>query len=217
MGVERYKFRFLKQNDYSRSLFEKDRFFSFSPEDTNILPQAGKKWADIYEKMQAKWEDATTLGDKIPDLVYVLDTLFDNFPDAKVICMLRDIDGVASSWNARAANPKDRWSDTADYRKAVKHWNRANSVIARSIQNSPDAHCVIAYDKFYSGRLGQIERLCDFLGVPLTPDFRDEYNAAVHHYQKVVKRRPPHVEHGQDNFIAENANIKLYQRLIGYS
>ena len=45
LGIERFKFQFLREDNFSADLFTRERFFDFRPEDTNLIPELRPAWA----------------------------------------------------------------------------------------------------------------------------------------------------------------------------
>ncbi|MGB3406735.1 MAG: sulfotransferase, partial [Jannaschia sp.] len=109
IGIERFKFRFLKENDYDPAFFERERFFDFGAGDTNLLPAKRPAWAPAYEQMSLKWDDATVVGDKVPDLIPFLSGFMERNPDFRYIVILRNLKDVGLSWQARAERTRDSW------------------------------------------------------------------------------------------------------------
>ena len=210
IGIERYKFKFARRGEFDGDEFSPGRFFDFRPGDTNILPSA-KRWKAIYTRMQRKFPRATVVGDKIPHLFERFEECARAFPQARWICMLRDIDGVASSWNARAQNPADNWPAKHDFRKAVEVWNRANALI-RALPE--DRVRIVAYEDFFGGNEAARQALLDFIGVAKGPGFRKGAALAYRKYTEVVQAKQPLVLEGQEAHIAAEADMETYRDLL---
>ena len=66
--------------------------------------------------------EVVSVGDKYPQLYKFWPSLFDEFgAEGKYIFIIRNIEDVASSFNLRAQNPRDKWPEKNDYRKAVEN------------------------------------------------------------------------------------------------
>jgi hypothetical protein len=142
VGVERYKN--FPRGEFSQDLFTPERYFDAREGDTNI------KFSDD-SVARDKFARAIWVGDKVPRYYANYKMLLTNFPDSRIIYILRNIYDVAESWNRRARNPADRWPDTNDYKQAVIEWNTS---IQRTIQFQAkyrNRFIIINYDELFSG------------------------------------------------------------------
>ncbi|MDP3966842.1 MAG: sulfotransferase, partial [Nocardioides sp.] len=111
IGMERYKHVLYEPEGpgLTPDHFTRERFFDFSDDLTNIRPDVHQRWHDFYAGLEEKWETTAYVGDKITHLR--LPRLWDCLPDARFVCIIRDVRSVAASWEARATNPADTaWS-----------------------------------------------------------------------------------------------------------
>lgn len=211
IGIERYKFKFVRRGEFEGDEFEPGRFFDFRPTDTNLLPDAEERWRVLYDRLRDKFPRARVRGDKIPHLFERFEACAAAFPQAKWIYMLRDIDGVATSWNGRAHNPEDKWPRGNDYRRAVEVWNRANALI-RDLPEDGRVH-VVSYQAFFGGAPGTRRALLDFLELEPTPAFRSQARAASQKYQRLQDKVRVVLE-GQPAHLAATADMASYHALV---
>ena len=68
IGIERYKFKFVRRGEFDAADFTPERFFDLRARDTNILPHNGGRWKAVYSRMRRKFPRAAVVGDKIPHL-----------------------------------------------------------------------------------------------------------------------------------------------------
>ena len=170
IGLERYKFRCYSGSRLGPDLFEKDRFFDFQEDDTNIVPEANVAFAELYASLRQKWDLAQIVGDKIPHAFFRMDEIETAYPKVRFLYILRDIEAVAASWNARALNEQDRgWPRDHDYRKTVKVWNAGNKHVLEKLTRCPHRIQVVDYDRGFSGQPAELERVCSFLELPIDP------------------------------------------------
>ena len=72
----------------------------------------------FHQKLSKKFDGSSIVGDKYPQLYKFWPSLFENFgKDGRFLFIMRDIEDVASSFNVRASNPKDKWPEENNYKK----------------------------------------------------------------------------------------------------
>ena len=180
LGVERYKKLYPRDDEpVTRELFEEQRFFDFGDGLTNLTPEQAPEWASHYEAMRAKWAGARYVGDKM--VAIRLQHVWETLPDARFVCVVRDLEPVAASWEARATNPDDLgWSAEQDATKAVAGWNRALRRVRRAVRQRPDRAVVVEYDRFFGDPAGtSLDKVLAWLGLERTSDI-DHAFAQVH-------------------------------------
>ena len=169
LGIERYK-RLYPRDDQpvTADLFSEQRFFDFSDELTNLTPEQAPEWAGHYGAMHAKWPTARYVGDKM--VAIRLQHVWESLPEARFVCIVRDLEPVAASWQARAADPDDLgWSADADARKAVSAWNRSLRRVRRAVRQRPDRAVVVEYDRFFADPEGaSLGAVLSWLGLTRT-------------------------------------------------
>ena len=128
IGLEGYKFHCYHGGGFEPNLFDKSRFFDFQAGDTNIVPEADN--ATLYAAMRQKWDVAQIVGDKIPHAFRCMVSIEAAYPRVRFLYVVRNIEAVASSWNARARNELDRgWQRGEDCKRAVKAWNAGDKCV----------------------------------------------------------------------------------------
>jgi len=173
LGVERYK-KIGKKLTLAH--FEKDRFFDISADDTNVLGKLERRSGPLKER----WDrgGVAYVGDKSPNFYRFLPHLTKTFPGCKVVFMYRGLYAVASSFNVKAYNPKSRWPETGDYRKAVVQWNESLQCLKDFVASRAATPVFIAkYDRFYANNRAYLEALYDYLELPLTDAVVAAYEA----------------------------------------
>ncbi|QNM81800.1 sulfotransferase [Sphingomonas sabuli] len=212
MGVERYKRLYPKLQAFPPELLEKERFFEFRPEDTNLGPGTGI-WDKNCAPLEEKWDSASIFGDK--EMAGALPFVARDIPDARIVFMLRDIGPVASSWNVRAAKETDSWAEENDYRVAVDHWNEANRLALDYADTLGERMLLIDYETFFSGAEGYVDVLLGFLGLRHERRFDRTYGARVARYCDIISQKPSLVLEGQEEYLAQKADRAAYERLLG--
>jgi hypothetical protein len=148
--------------------FDEDRFFDITPDETNNLP-TGRIWRTFYGNLRPRFADGELrwVGDKIPFLFRHYEPIEEAFDQPRWIFMLRSAVDVAASYAARAAKPNDPWPEENDFKLAARHWNESLDFLLRMLEALPGRVFVCLYERFFSGDLDQLRRLCRFLEIPL--------------------------------------------------
>lgn len=152
VGIERYKYRLLRasKGDDIAELFTKERYFSYDPEDTNI--DFNRIYVNDMARAKRKFDTASYVGDKVPNLYRRLDFVNAQFPDCRVIYILRDPLTVAASWEARALDDDDLWPRANDYVKAVADWNESLQIAIGARRTLGRRLIYVSYDRIFGGR-----------------------------------------------------------------
>lgn len=212
LGVERYKYKMIGAGfpEHPERLFEKERFFSYEEEDTNIRMDS-KECKGIYERAYEKFDNAVFVGDKTPGLYKVLPSLARGFPDCKVIYILRDPITVAFSWQNRADKGRPSWPAHNDYKASVIEWNRSLKIISSAREAWGDNMMLVNYETtfgleahaLFPNLLEKLE-----LDRKLTPDLQSFLDKSIQAAQR-VRNVPDHiVEH-----VTEHADFGCFERL----
>ena len=214
IGIERYKHLFDRTKRLDPALYEEERFFAFDASDTNILPDV-EPYRGTYQAMRPKWSHALVVGDKLG--ARAMPGVLRDIPDARVAYMLRRVDGVASSWNARALRAGDRWPRENDFTAAVPRWNQMNALALKAIDVLGPRMLVIEYERFFSGDEAQLRMVERFLDVPHDDALLVAYRRAAEYYVREVSTKAPIVLDGQQQLIAAEADMDTYETLAGYA
>lgn len=180
IGIERFKFRFLLEENYSHRLFDRKRFFNFHPKDTNLLPQKRPAWAPVYQTMEEKWDKAQVHGDKVPDLIPNLDAFLAANPTWRCICTLRNLKDVALSWQKRANRKSDSWPVTKGFAAGCDSWTAQMDTLMALLRAKPllrQRVMLIDYDRMYEDGSPVADNILRFLGLPDAPAYRATYDA----------------------------------------
>lgn len=185
LGVERFKFQFLRQNNYSADLFERDRFFTFLEDDTNILPDGKPEWQPLYAEIARKWDSARVIGDKVPDMMPVLAEFLCANPDFKCIYILRSLKGVALSWQTRADDRRDNWPSGRGFELACESWAAQAHALEQLMASGQVKGRILLldYDKMYKPGDRSAEAILRFLGLGPSAAFSATYQEHIDFFQ----------------------------------
>jgi len=217
LGMERYKFLY-KKSLVNKSVFEESKFFNFLEEQTNINSTSGK-YVDYYSGLVDKYKKCSILGDKYPQLYKFWDSLYEEFGESgKYLFIIRDIEDVASSFNIRAENPKDKWPEENDYKKAVQIWNESLDIAEKNIDRGSDI-CVVSYAKLFDSEKYCVEtemgKISQYLNLTLDDKLCSMHLKMSSDYTQKIKYREKCILDGQAKYIEQHANIDLCNKLVG--
>ena len=191
LGVERYKRLYPRDEEpVTADLFDEGRFFDFTDGLTNLTPDQAPEWEPHYAAMRAKWSRARYVGDKM--VAIRLQHVWETLPEARFVCIVRDLEPVAASWETRAQDPDDLgWAADQDATKAVAGWNRSLRRVRRAVKQRPDRAVVVEYDRFFGDESGtSLDRVLEWLGLDRSREI-DAAFARVHatYVEKVAPKQ----------------------------
>lgn len=212
VGMERYKKLWGPRiAELGPELFEPERFFDYSDGLTNITPDV--PWAqERLVDLEAKWATARYRGDKMT--VIRARALWERFPQARFVFIVRDISLVASSWERRAADPDDTgWHDGAGADRAVAAWNTAVGRVLHAVRTRPEQAIALDYTRFFGDPAGAgLHATMRFLALDPAP-ILGEWQAAHVTYVESVAGRDRTLSPETSALIAERADLDAWRRL----
>lgn len=181
IGIERFKFQYLRQHNYSADLLERDRFFDFRAEDTNLRPAVRPAWQGVYDSIAEKWDTALVIGDKVPDMAPILDDYMAQNADFKCIYALRNLKDVGLSWQARANRSRDAWPAEKGFDLACESWREQTRIIHDIVAagHLRPRMLVLDYDAIYQDDARTVAAILGFLGVGASANFSETYAGHV--------------------------------------
>ncbi len=169
LGIERYKRLWGGRiGEIDERAFDRDRFFDWSEDLTNITPDLG--WAARQiAALDAKWDTARHRGDKMTTVR--AQKLWQTIPEARFVFIVRDVAEVAASWERRARNEADLgWRRDLGAEAAVAASNTALRRIRRAVRQRPEHACVVHHQSFFADPDATALRgVCAFLGLDADP------------------------------------------------
>lgn len=214
LGVERFKGLWGDLDQMGPELFVRERFFDFGDGLTNLRPQDARRWRDHYARMAAKWDSVRYVGDKMTTVR--IQKVWRRLPEARIICIVRDIEHVAHSWHERARNADDlTWPGSYNAQLAVERQNTGLRRIRRAARQRPDLVVVVEYSRFFGDPEGKsLLRILDWLDLGPTPEISAAFDFAHASYISSIvdKARPLPVE--DVAYIARHADSGLWADVI---
>ncbi|GEM_PF-6402632 len=213
VGIERFKFRYLLENDYSPEFLSRARFFRFEEADTNQLPARRPMLRDVYRTMEQKWDTARVVGDKVPDMAPILEDFLEQNPDFKCIYILRNIKDVALSWQRRADRPRDRWPRAKGFAAACTRWEEHTRIfhdmLARGRHRS--RILVLDHDAIYTPEAKTVLAIRAFLDLEPSTAFTEAWHKNM---EFVAARREQERGIPRQHLKAYRATDGQYGRLL---
>lgn len=123
----------------------------------NVDRLPNSDWPAIFEAFMteyARLRHRPLWGLKTPGNEHRMDTVLNMFPDARIVCMIRDPRAVASSHQRVAGGtwPYEEWRHMAAWKRSV-----------RAIEDGP---CLaVRYEDLVADREKVTRRVCDYLGL----------------------------------------------------
>lgn len=214
VGMERYKFAAREGRELTPELFEREAFFDFSDGLTNITPASNARWASYYAGLEAKWDGVSYVGDKITHLG--LGGIWQTLPDARFVCIIRNVFDVAASWQVRSDNPADPWA--GDAMKAVDRWDRSLRQVARARRAHPDQVAVVEYERLYGDPdAASLRAIVDWLGLAWDDQQAAAFDQMHRDYVEKVAPKTRVISTTAARHITETADLRRWQRLTDHA
>ncbi|MGF1591530.1 MAG: sulfotransferase [Pleurocapsa sp.] len=170
IGMERYKYYANRKNidKINSSSFNTDFFFNIKDDQTNI------QWKYFYDELKDKYKfKVKYLGDKYPHYYRFYNQINKNLGKVKWIFIVRNVTSIAKSYNARAADANDSWSEEANFIKAVDHWNESLIETWKYQKSHPEPNLFVCeYEKLFGYDLEYLNSILDFLEVKLESNIK---------------------------------------------
>lgn len=202
IGQERY-FWTIRKDLIAPEHFEKHRFLDIREEDThNKSAFRGKP-----EELSARYDAATLIGDKFPSLFRHFDRIFDIFPEAQHLYIVRNPLSVLESYDARYTNSSDSWSHS--YQDGMDAWNESVGKVASLPEHLRKKFTIVRYEDLYNSTEAINTMFAD-LGLPEVENAR--LQPFVDKFRGLNNQNVPR----RDNlrfFVARNADWDSYGKL----
>jgi hypothetical protein len=111
------------------------------------------------------WRGCARWVEKTPSNIAHADDLFQLFPEAKLIHLLRDPRAVFASRRQRLLN---RYGSHAKAHRLVREWNESARQIPRQRERG-GRHLVVRYEDLVTNSPGVMEQICRFTGIEFHP------------------------------------------------
>jgi hypothetical protein len=133
LGLERFNLRMFERRLMPAD-FERSRFLRMEAGDTWYDDLSMFPWQQ--QLVEAHYDTAEYVGDKVPRAYQFFDHLITLFPDVRFICLVRNVFDVAASYETRQRDVA-HWDPDWGPRKAVEHWNASLQAILACADVAP--------------------------------------------------------------------------------
>jgi hypothetical protein len=154
------------------TLFNKDNFLNFEKD----VRDHNKK-IPYYSSLNSEAFDALNyIGDQLPYLYNSVNLIHNNFPQFKLIIILRNVNEICRYLSYQFPTLKD-----TDFERIALNWNKLLELVKSKGLNGQ--YKVIFYEKFLND-ISQLEKVYHFLNLDLTVDLRKKYHLITNEIKK---------------------------------
>lgn len=127
-------------------------------------PRTYPRLFDLLERQVADREGKPRWGDKSLHTERFADQIFDAYPDARILHMMRDP-------RDRFASVIARWkSRRGGVGAGVAEWRSSASLASRNVNRYPDRYRVVRYEDLVRDPERELEAICLFIEAPFVPE-----------------------------------------------
>lgn len=213
MGMERFGHLSLKNNfKLTKELFEAERFLNIHDDDTFYTDFKKFHAWDKDINIKVKNYDLKYIGDKRPELYTVYDELFQNFPEAKIIFIYRNVYEVAASWNKRAES-KENWPASKDFKQAVYNWNNSLNLTIEALDKYQNNIVCLRYEDIFLNEM-DLKPLYKWLDLEMDNATLEKYKNILFNSKRLQKERENfQLSEEQVNFCKNAASFRFEKQL----
>lgn len=136
---------------------------------------------------------------------------------SRFLFLVRNIEDVGSSWNARALNEKDAWPRKNDFTRAVAVWNEANHRTLAAVGSGLPV-MIVVYEWLFDRRTGlgeaTVTAILRHLGLPHTGELLADWNASCDQFDRKIRDKLKSILPGQDEYMAREADRRQYDEIL---
>lgn len=151
-------------------------------------------WFEAFCRLQAERQGASRWGEKTPRHVFRIPDMLGSYPDARVVCMVRDPRAVAASYGGFSASAHKEgrrrspehasWAEEDRERIRRSHhpllvamlWRATLRAAQRALaEHGPERVRILRFEALLEDPMGELSGLCGWLDVP----FREEMITSV--------------------------------------
>jgi Sulfotransferase family len=210
LGVERYGNLYSQRSQFTPECFVEERFFDCRPGDTFYSNL--NEFNSYYTIARNFYASSQMVGDKIPLLYRMFDSLEEQFPSAKVIMMFRNIFDVAASYKVRAEDANDSsWDAKLGVNKAIEDWGK--SLAAYNAYKDRLDILPIVYEDFFASQ-GAIENVLNFLGLEDGNRIRKRFSGLLKRAEQLEASRVRAMNLSEIFSISMDAPFDSYREIV---
>ncbi|MEM5882404.1 MAG: sulfotransferase [Candidatus Aenigmatarchaeota archaeon] len=214
IGSERYYY-VIERRELDAYHFEMERFLNILPEDCHDDSQLFKEGQFLIKKGvltgKINVEEIKVIGDKYPNLYEHFDWIFERFPNAMHIYIVRNPFSVAQSFQRRFENVNDNWNE--NFISAIKRWNESIEKVLFFEEKHKENFIFVVYEKFFSN-VEIMNKLFTILGYH--PIAHEKLQSYVDKFYKLNSQMTPKDEVIR-YYVSQNANWEAYKHICKIS
>jgi len=212
LGIERFKYHYAKDT-LDPTHFAPDRYIDYRAEDTDHKPSLD------LAIVRKKFDHAVLVGDKYPTLYRSMPYLAQRFQGSHFIFIIRNPYEVAMSWQARAENLEDSWSDGNDALASVAEWNAAIQAAISAAKAGIPVHFVnygLLTNYRDASSVAEVEAIFRSLDLAIDEGVRAQYLREMRtSINRTEARRKP--DHALMQEIARKLDTGMFQEFMQIS
>lgn len=214
IGSERY-FYVIERRELETYHFEMERFLNILPEDCHNDSRLLKEGQFLIKKGiltgKINVEDIKVIGDKYPNLYEHFDWIFERFPNAVHIYIVRNPFSVAQSFQRRFENINDEWDE--NFVSAVHRWNISVERALFFFEKFKEKFIFLLYEQFFSN-VENMNKLFKILGYSTINN--DKLQPYVDRFYK-LNSQMVQKEEVIRYYVSRNANWEAYKHICKIS
>ena len=219
MGRERYAF-VLRRGELRKEHFSKNRFLlDFRKDDSHH-----NKHQPYYGEVDLYFDQANWVGDKLPNLFEFYGYFFAQFPEARIIYMLRNHIEVASSFQVRADKTAQqikekktrisKWPKERGWQSAIKELNWSYSETLKFVHSRN--FFILDYDSLFRD-LSLLSNLYQFLDMDPPPHMFNSWKLLGEDRNKIEQSRKSFLDEKILRQIKSEIDWSNYNQLLTLS
>lgn len=200
IGQERFYWRY-DDKTIALNFFEKDRFVRVCDGDTHNS-------GGVPGNVSDRFDVAEVIGDKYPNLFEKFQLIFERFPDALHVYIVRNPLSVVESYDSRHRDVNDSWGRS--FEQGMAEWNRSVQTLVNLPSAQRERFLVVEYESVFNDKKNS-DKIFEFLG--LEPPYEQSLINIRKKFADLSEKTVPRRDEIR-RFVALNADWDSYKKLI---
>jgi len=200
IGQERYYWLY-ENKTIQPQHFKRDRFLDIQTDDSHNS-------GGLPSGADTRFDDAKIVGDKFPNLFEIFPIIFDRFPAARHVYILRNPLSVVESYDARHQDQDDNWGRS--YQQGMREWNESVRSLADLPSDIIKQFLVLEYEKVFTLK-EETDRIFSFFELDAPPE-----TSIRHIRQRFLELNQTKVSRRDDirRFVGKSADWDSYRKVL---